>query len=617
MALPLGFIGREGIWLLPVLPSISFLLLVFWRRHFPNEGALISIVSITCAFLLSISILVDFQINGIGHQTMTWFQTGAFTVTIGITADTLSVIMIGLITLVSLAVQIYSLGYMKGEERIGLYYAYHSLFAASMLILVLANSFLLLYFGWELVGLCSFLLINFHFGRHAATNAAKKAFITTRIGDVGLLIGLGILFVHTGTFDIATTFDQIGAVPGTLLTIIGLLMFVGAMGKSAQFPFHVWLPDAMEGPTPVSALIHAATMVTAGAFLVARAFPIFEAANVLHFIAGIGLFTAIFGGLLALGTRDIKRVLAYSTISQLGFMFVGLGFGSVTAGMFHLITHGVFKALLFLAAGAVLHALHRGNATFEDISGIGWRRTPITAAAFFIGGLALAGIPPLSGFFSKEEIFLAVLHADNYIYLGLLFAGSLLTAMYITRLFVLLFLSPSRGDVESMHDPDFSLKGPLIILTILAIPAGLILAYSLPTLLGEHSGFHVNFVLASISTGVGLTGIAFAYLIYRKTNTAETRYTSWTGPVSSLVRNEFYMDRGNQWIVNTIVIGGSHIANTFDRIVVNDIGVNGSANVSLIAGRILRRIQTGQMPNYALAIIVGTVTAIGVVYVLA
>ena len=439
MPLSLGFIGREAIWLLPVLPSISFLLLVFWRRHFPNEGASISIGAIACAFLISISILLDFQTNGAGHQTATWFQTSTFIVTIGFTADSLSVIMIGLITLVSLCVQIYSLGYMKGEERIGLYYAYHSLFAASMLILVLANSFLLLYFGWELVGLCSFLLINFHFERPAATNAAKKAFLVNRVGDIGMFLGIMTFYFTCGSFnymDIGSAAMMIGS--SSIITIAGLLVFMGAVGKSAQLPLHVWLPDAMEGPTPVSALIHAATMVAAGVYMTLRIFP-FLTLEALSVIAFIGAITALIASLIATSQNDIKKILAYSTVSQLGYMMLALGVGAYGPAIFHLVTHAFFKSLLFLGAGSVNHATDTND--MNNMGGLR-KKMPITHLTFVIGAFSLVGIFPLSGFWSKDEILAYALHANTGISLIVFILGTLAaiaTACYVTRMMWMTF----------------------------------------------------------------------------------------------------------------------------------------------------------------------------------
>lgn len=616
MPLTLGFIGREAIWLLPGLPFVAFVVLLFWRRYLPGQGAPFAILAIAASFLLFWTVLFDFNANGEGRMDVNWLETGTFDITVGLQADALSVLMAGLIILVSLAVQVYSLGYMRGEERFGLYYAYHSLFAASMLVLVLADSFLLLYVGWELVGLCSFLLIGFYFERNSAANAAKKAFITTRVGDVGLLIGLGILFVQTGTFDIDATFELLGGLGDGLLTAVALLMFLGAMGKSAQVPFHVWLPDAMEGPTPVSALIHAATMVTAGAFLVARAFPILEAAGVLGFVAGVGILTALFAGVLALATRDIKRVLAYSTVSQLGFMLLALGSRSVEAGMFHLATHGLFKALLFLCAGAVLHSIHRGNATVDDVSGIGWRRMPVTATLFAVGGLALAGVPPFSGFFSKEEILAAVLDSGNITYLVLALFGSFLTALYMTRLFVMLFLGPPRGEAERTHDPEISLTVPLVVLGGLAVVSGLALAPVIGEFLHGEGGFEVDPMLAAVSTLVALAGIALGYAIYRRDIHAAPAYTSWLGGVPRWATQGFYFDRAYQWAIDRIVLAGSEVTNLFDRFVINNVGVNGTANLSLVIGRRLRLLQSGQLANYALAIVAGVIALIGAAYVL-
>ena len=379
-------IGIEWAWVIPALSASAFFLVVIFGRFLPGRGSFISVTAIFLGFLLFWYVLRDLLATGAGSFSINWLTIGDTSIAWGVIVDRLSVTMLGLVTFVALLVQVYSLEYMKGEPRYGWYFAAHALFAAAMLALVLADNLLFLYIAWELVGLGSYLLIGFWYERRSAAEAAKKAFVTTRIGDVGLLIGIILLFKATGTFEISTIIHvvQQGGVSDVTLNASALLIFLGAMGKSAQFPFHVWLPDAMEGPTPVSALIHAATMVAAGVYLVARMLPLFEQApTVLLVVAGVGLFTFVFAGTLALVMTDIKRVLAYSTISHLGLMMLSLGAFGLAGALFHLVAHGVSKALLFLGAGSLMHSLD-GETDIQRMGGLR-RRMPLTAGTFVIG----------------------------------------------------------------------------------------------------------------------------------------------------------------------------------------------------------------------------------------
>ena len=400
-------IGLQWAWLAPAACVGAFTALALFGRYLPWKGPYIAIGAIGFGFVLFWFLLKDL-LNGAAREfSATWFEAGGGVFDLGMTIDPVAMVMMGVITFVSLLVQIYSLGYMRGESRLAWYFAVHSLFVASMLGLVLSNNLLVLYVGWELVGICSYLLIGFWYERRSAAEAAKKAFITTRIGDVGLLVGILLLYNKLGTFHIPTILEAVeaGELSSGVLTLSAILIFLGAMGKSAQFPLHVWLPDAMEGPTPVSALIHAATMVVAGVYLVARMLPLFEAAPaVSELVIAIGLITAVMGATMALSSTDLKRVLAYSTVSQIGFMMLALGHGALAAAMFHLATHALFKALLFLGAGNVLHAV--GEHSDVDIRRLGGLRSrmPVTSVVFVIAALALSGIPPLSGFWSKDEI---------------------------------------------------------------------------------------------------------------------------------------------------------------------------------------------------------------------
>ncbi|MFS8514652.1 MAG: NADH-quinone oxidoreductase subunit L, partial [Planifilum fulgidum] len=391
------------VWMIPLLPLIAFLLLIsFGRRWKESVSVFTGSLAAFLSLVLSVWVLAD-QWGG-GSERLAvfpWLTLGETTISMGMEITRLNALMLLVVSLVSFLVQVYSAGYMRGDSRFGVFYAYLSLFTFSMLGLVIAPNLLQLYIFWELVGVCSFLLIGFWYWKPEAKAAAKKAFIVTRIGDIGLFIAIALIFWQVGSFDFREIFAAVeaGKVAPEMVTLVALLIFVGAVGKSGQFPLHTWLPDAMEGPTPVSALIHAATMVAAGVYLVARSFPLFAASEAaLDAVAYVGAFTALFAATIALVQNDIKRVLAYSTVSQLGYMMLALGSAGYVAGVFHLFTHAFFKALLFLAAGAVIVALHHE----QDIRRMGglWKKQPVVGWLFLIGCLAIAGVPPLSGFFS-------------------------------------------------------------------------------------------------------------------------------------------------------------------------------------------------------------------------
>ncbi|HZD60553.1 MAG TPA: NADH-quinone oxidoreductase subunit L, partial [Anaerolineae bacterium] len=416
--------------LIVLLPVLSFVTLLIFGKKLGEKSSYIGVSAVAVAFLLSIKALIDVLGGLHGQLTFTWLEVGNLKLTFGLMIDSLAAMMLVVVTFVSMLVQIFSVGYMHGDKRIGWFYACLSMFTASMLLLVFSPNYVQMYMAWEGVGLFSYLLIGFWFEKRSASDAAKKAFMVTRVGDLGFGIGLILLFLAAGTLDMNKVFAMEFA--PTTASLIAILLFFGAIGKSAQFPLHVWLPDAMEGPTPVSALIHAATMVAAGVFLVARSYPLFEQGPAaMQFVAVIGTITAFMAATIALVATDIKKILAYSTISQLGYMMMGLGVGAFAAGTFHLMTHAFFKALLFLGAGSVIHAVH--SQEIFDMGGL-FRRMRITAITFIIGGLALAGFPGLSGFWSKDEI-LAGAYSSGHVAIyavGLLTA--LLTAFYTFRL---------------------------------------------------------------------------------------------------------------------------------------------------------------------------------------
>ena len=419
-------LSAEYAWVIPGSAVIAFCLTSLFGKALPFKGIFLPIIAALLGFILFCFIFIDFMLADVSVTTASidWMVVGDWSLTWGFSVDEISIVMLGLVTFISLVVQVYSIGYMSGDPRLSWYFAVHALFAGAMLALVLADNLLFLYFCWELVGLGSYLLIGFWFEKKAASEAAKKAFITTRLGDVGLLIGIILLFKATGTFHIPSIIHaaQNGAISESTLMWSSLMIFLGAMGKSAQFPFHVWLPDAMEGPTPVSALIHAATMVVAGVYLIARMLPLLEIVpGFLTIVALVGLFTFLFAGIIALVMTDIKKVLAYSTISHLGLMILTLGAGGLAAAMFHLVVHGFSKALLFLGAGSVMHGMN-GETDCWKMGGLR-RKMSVTSVTFLIGCLSLAGIIPLSGFFSKDEMLIAINDGLGPIFLFATLAG--------------------------------------------------------------------------------------------------------------------------------------------------------------------------------------------------
>ena len=618
----------EWAWVIPVLGFAAFGLIALGGEALPDRGRFVSILAIVAGFVVFWPVLADFIGEGVGfyHFQVDWFSIGDLTVAWGILVDPLTVVMLGLVTFVAAAIQIYSLGYMAGDRRLPWYFAVQSLFAAAMLTLVLADNLLLLYFAWELVGLCSYLLIGFWYERRSAAEAAKKAFVTTRIGDVGLLIGIILLFVHTGTFDITEVLRQVtDPAPGeelsnALITGSALLVFLGAAGKSAQFPLHVWLPDAMEGPTPVSALIHAATMVTAGVFLVARMLPLFEASGAaMEVVAAVGLVTALAGGAMALVSTDIKRILAFSTMSHLGFMMLALGAGGFTAAIFHLLTHGIAKAMLFLAAGSVMHAL-REETDIRKMGGLR-RRMPITAAAFGIGALALAGIPPLSAFWSKDEMLLAVHQGLHPAYLVAFLAAIALSALYMARVVRVAFFGALPNEHRRAHESPRVMTLPLVALGVLTLLAGFIAiplgggyggigTFLYEAVHGPHD-FKLNVVLTTASIVLAVGGFAVGWWLYDRRADVVEAVRERLSPLHRMLERRLYLDDVYQWGIDRVVLRVGQATALFDRRVVNDRGVDGPAVATAKAGRGLRRHVTGLFADYGAAMVVG-VLAIGI-----
>ncbi|MDP4171870.1 MAG: NADH-quinone oxidoreductase subunit L, partial [Bacillota bacterium] len=429
----------ETAWIIPLFPLLSFLILLLFGKRLKESSAVVGILLTLASLVYSVLVLFERFSAPTFKTEAVWLTIGDIHLTAGFEVNQLNALMLVIVSLVSCLVHTYSKGYMHGDERFHVFYAYLGLFTFAMLGLVLSPNLLQTYIFWELVGVGSFLLIGFYFYKEEAKQAAKKAFIMTRIGDVGLLIGMILLFWQTNSFEYDNIFKAVadGSVTQGWITLTAILIFIGAMGKSGQFPLHTWLPDAMEGPTPVSALIHAATMVAAGVYLVAALFPLFAASQTaLMTVAVIGGFTAIFAASIGLVQTDIKRVLAYSTVSQLGYMMLALGSGGYVAGVFHLMTHAFFKALLFLAAGSVIHAAHTQD--IEEMGGL-WKKLRLTGPLFLIGTLAISGVPLLSGFFSKDEILAAAWEGGHPVLFLLAVVAAFFTAFYMFRLFFMVF----------------------------------------------------------------------------------------------------------------------------------------------------------------------------------
>ena len=624
------------IWLIFLLPVFSFLIISFFIRPFVKAGSRIAgytlITALSGSLILAIWALFAVMSSS-SHQLpvpdISWVVIeGGVSINLGIMMDSLTAVMLIVALVVSLMVQIYSQGYMKGDPGYHRYYAWMSLFTASMLGLVLADNLVFMFVFWELVGLCSYLLIGFWFHKPAAANAAKKAFIVTRLGDFGFLAGILILYVNTGTFDIAELHELAiaGTLAGAALTWAAIGIFAGAVGKSAQFPLHVWLPDAMEGPTPVSALIHAATMVAAGVFLVARMFPLFEQSTAaLTTVAIIGGVTAIFAASMGLVMNDIKRVLAYSTISQLGYMMLGLGTGGVAIGIFHLFNHAFFKALLFMGSGNVNHA----TGTFDMRLMGGLRKVmPWTYATFVIASLSIAGIWPLSGFWSKDEIVISSF-ASQPILFYLAMTTVFMTAFYMFRVVFMTFGGEYRGGSPESHDshPHESpnvMVIPLVVLAILAVFSGLWNVTGHFSAFMGHGGTHgfwtglfhpFTQALPWISLVLAGLGILLAYAMYSKQWISPEKIGNMFKPLYTLFYRKYWFDELYENIIVRITLLRGLFAGMerFDTSVV-DGAVNGVASVTRAGGRVVRHTQSGQLQLYGLFMGIGILAIIFVVY---
>lgn len=564
---------------------------------------------------------------------ITWLRfTENLHIDLGVLVDPISVMMMIVVTTVSLMVHIYSLGYMKGEKGFERFFAFLSLFTFSMLGLVVATNIFQMYIFWELVGVSSYLLIGFYYTKPSAVAASKKAFIVTRFADMGFLIGILILSFNTKTFDFLTLTNPTGPAiaQGAGASFLGLsvmtwsliFVYMGGVGKSAMFPFHIWLPDAMEGPTPVSALIHAATMVVAGVYLVARMFPVYalSAPAALNVVAWVGAFSSLFAAIIACTQTDIKRVLAYSTMSQIGYMMLALGVSGYgghnglgfMASMFHLFTHAMFKALLFLGAGAIIHAVHSNH--FTEMGGLR-KYLPITHATFLIACLTIAGVPPFSGFFSKDEILTAALH-HNKILFGIEYAVAGLTAFYMFRLYFNIFWGKESHYHHTPHEAPATMTIPLIILAIGSVFTGFIPFHDLVTSDGMPLEAHIEWAVAIPSVLIGLLGIGVAMIMYKNPTTIPDKVASTFKTGYKWAYNKFYMDELYLFVTKKIIFRyiSAPVA-WFDRHIV-DGTMNKIAEATQVVSFRIRRFQSGQLQKYAFAYVSGAVMlAILLIYI--
>nr|WP_088037036.1 NADH-quinone oxidoreductase subunit L [Evansella clarkii] len=612
----------QNAWLIPVFPLIAFIILLLFGRFLKDKSSYVGIAALALSFIFSLLVLME-RIGGETYGfTVNWLTTGDRTISAGYEVTALNAMMLFVVAAVSLLVHIFSREYMHEDNRIHVFYSYLALFSFSMLGLVLSPNLLQLFIFWELVGLCSFLLVGFWYFKPEAAAAAKKAFLVTRIGDVGLLIGLILLFNATGSLEFNAVFSAIeaGAATNTMVTVIAVLIFLGAVGKSAQFPLHVWLPDAMEGPTPVSALIHAATMVAAGVYLVGVMYPVFLASSTaMLIVAWVGAITAFIAATIALVNTDIKRILAYSTISQLGFMMLALGTGGYVAGLFHLMTHAFFKALLFLGAGSVIFALHHR----QDIRNMGglWNRMKITSVTFLIGTLAIAGAPPLAGFWSKEVILAAVLEGGGIVLFLIAAVTAFMTAFYMFRLFFRVFTGEFKGEHEPVENKKF-MTVPLVALAVFAVVAGFVntpFAAGLEGFLTEGLNVgeqaHGTIWLAGLSVLLAAGGFGLAWGMYYKGTVAQDFFTSKAPGVHKLLLNKYYLDEIYQAAFARPTVAAGKFLAEVDRRVIDGIVLVAARSVER-SGQVIRKQHNGQLQTYGLVTIIGGLAVIALAFVL-
>jgi NADH-quinone oxidoreductase subunit L len=614
------------LWLIPAFPLAGALVNIVCGRAVAHRAHWVAVPALAGSFLASVALFMEVWGGRSGTATLfPWIVAGDFSSAVTALVDPLTGIMLLVVTGVGFLIHVYSIGYMHDDPGYPRFFAYLNLFVFSMTMLVLADNFLLLYVFWEAVGLCSYLLIGFWYTRKSAVNAGKKAFIVNRVGDFGFALGILWLWTALGTLDYGDVFQAMDTISPAVATGIALLLFMGACGKSAQLPLHVWLPDAMEGPTPVSALIHAATMVTAGVYMVCRSHALFERSGIaLEVVTWVGVLTAVFAATVGVVQTDIKRVLAYSTISQLGYMFAAAGLGAYAAAIFHLVTHAFFKALLFLGAGSVIHGLS-GEQDLRRMGGLAPRMV-VTTITMLIGTAALAGLPPFAGFFSKDEILATAFHEKLIIWPLLLF-GAFLTAFYSFRLVFLAFLGGprmSKEEAHHIHESPPVMTWPLIVLALLTMGAGVAVGIPaeggspfqrfLDPVFGSHHVPHggvLALALIVLAVVVSLAGLALAASMYWSSSDRAPRIGRARHPVVRLLLNAYYVDAlYDRLFVRPYFALSQFFARTFDVQ-----GIDGLVNLvgrATVAGAsLLRWLQTGYTVTYALTMLVGAVLLVG------
>lgn len=617
--------------LIPLAPLSGFLLIALLNKQLRQWlVALIACSAVLFSFLLTVILFFTLgeEQASVRYTAFEWISAGDLSVSFSLLVDPLSILMMLIITGVGFLIHVYSAGYMHGDDGYNRFFAYLNLFIFFMLLLVMGSNYLLMFVGWEGVGLCSYLLIGFWFKNTEYNNAARKAFVMNRIGDVGLILGVIMIFIHFGTLSYAGVFEQASGMSDTgALTAITLLLFVGAIGKSAQIPLYTWLPDAMAGPTPVSALIHAATMVTAGIYMIARNNILYTLSPfTLDVIVVVGLATALLAATIAVAQNDIKKVLAYSTVSQLGLMFLALGLGAYTSGVFHMTTHAFFKALLFLGAGSVIHGMS-GEQDIRKMGGLK-KYLPITFMTFLIGTLAISGLPPFAGFFSKDEI-LANAFAQNKIIWAAAFAASLLTAFYMFRLFFLTFSGSTRASqevVHHMHESPSTMTAPLIILAVLSAVGGFlgipavfggshalnnfltpVFASSRALLPAHHVSHAAEIILMVVVVALTLILIFIAWTLYVRRKTIPAPEEAKLGAFHRLVYNKYYVDEAYD---NVIVKPLSFLSRALDavieRLIIDNL-VNSTGKAVTWGGKTFRLLQAGNTGFYIFAMVISVI----------
>jgi NADH-quinone oxidoreductase subunit L len=626
-------------WLIPFFPVLSSFLLVLFGRKLPRKYiGFQACLAVFLSFLLSLFSFLSLQGSEqeaprLVKTLYSWIQAGGFQIDLSLQFDPLTAVMCLVVTFVGFLIHVYAVGYMAEDKSFSRFFAYLNLFTFAMLILVMASNLLLMFVGWEGVGLCSYLLIGFWFEKPSAASAGKKACLVNRIGDAGFMLGIFFILIHIGSAEFTAVNHAVegGEISTGLATLICILLFIGATGKSAQIPLYVWLPDAMEGPTPVSALIHAATMVTAGVYMIARLNLLYSIAPAaLQVVAVVGALTAVYAASMALTQNDIKRVLAYSTISQLGYMFLGLGVGAYSAAVFHLYTHAFFKGLLFLGAGSVMHALS-GELDIRKMGGLR-KYLPLTYPTFLIATIAIAGVPFFSGFFSKDAILTSAFAQGQYFVWILGLFGAVMTAFYMFRLVFLTFFGKERLEPDAkahLHESPKVMTIPLAILAFCSIFAGYA---GLPVVLGRnvnlfdrflepvihaaheaHLSLGSEWLLILASVAVALIGIFVAYVFYLRKPQIPHTLVSRFPLIYKLLYNKYYVDEiYDAAVVNPIVRGSDLVYRNFDLKVI-DGALNGTAASANFFGRILSVLQTGLIKDYALVFLLGAIILLGYV----